>query len=465
MNCPKCGKSLEGNPDTCPDCGSDLGSGVEEKEITQEELTFGNTIEDEPKSKKPLYIGIGAAIVAVILVVIALVNHMMVNADPMDRLIMATKKSVEYKSIDAVSEIKFNLESMPMEAMPAEGAMVQQVLNDLSFKIIQKEDQEAEKGLLNTHILLKGNELTNIKLYYDKDMMVVEAPLFYDEPFYIKWDELDELVQNFESVGVPQIHAEEYKDFLFSLKDIKDEFKNIDGASYEAFFKEKLEPYLTEGEEPVKITVENNGNEKEISVDEIALTFTMDQYSDLFTSLLEKVAEDDAIQQIVKDKFIELSNIVLENGDYEFGGITKEQIEQEIADFDTTYDEGLDKIVDLYKNMNTMEQGEDIQQDMDITVVYQLDKDNNMRGSRVEENISVNDPSFDQPMEFSVTANSVINSINEAVDISTPDVSTTGINVSTTTLEEWNTLGQKIAMNLMGQVMSNPMLQDLFMQQ
>ncbi len=248
--CRKCGNKLQENLKYCNICGSEI------EKIHKEETSNINVLDDkkindehilihkeEPlekikkfnfikkmKENKFSFILILTLIVIGVFFIKNPVKNFFIRNNSSNWLVYAFDKYKEYETLDTVSDFNVKFTVQPEKSMEYEN--IEDIIEQCTLKVNNKIDKNTNEVYSKISLIYeKENILSGGEIYSNKEYMAIEMPQLYKDIIYIKWQDLNKLISNNDSIDA--IDPKNYENAL-SIK--KSKYYNEVNKNYKEFF-------------------------------------------------------------------------------------------------------------------------------------------------------------------------------------------------------------------------------------
>lgn len=422
--CKNCGTEMEDQAKFCGSCGAT----VEEPVIVS---AVGGV------SKKSFFINISknsiialAAALLVILGSIIPVRNYMIRKDPIKRTLYGINKLYKANAMYTTSTLKLQMTSVPEDA---QSKAIAKIIEGFSIRLDSKSSNKNGEASINAALVYKEQPFIKANLYLNKEGVAISAPDLYNKTMFGKWDEMSNLTS--EEKKDSQVNIEKYKKLLdFSTS------KSYESVSkdYSELFRNSFKGSFVSGDK-TKLEVVDGGTSKFISTGTVNFTTDSEIVIEFLDKFIEKAAKDSKVKALIKDKMLELFDIIEKNNDYDKFNLTKEEIETAKKDFDNDYDKAMTQLLqekdftEIKKALN-----------MNVKSSLRFDSSNNYRGALTEINASVNEG---EAVGFKIVMDQVVNSLDSKLSVD--KIEFTGVDITKMSLEEQEDMSSQLQQNVM----------------
>ncbi|EJP6473568.1 zinc ribbon domain-containing protein [Clostridium botulinum] len=416
--CRKCGNKLQKNSKHCNICGSEI------EKIHKEETSNINTLNDtkfngehilthkeEPlekikkfnfikkmKENKFSFIFILTLIVIGVFFIKNPVKNFFIRNNSANWLVYAFDKYKEYETLDTVSDFNVKFTVQPQKSMDYEN--IEDIIEQCTLKVNNKIDKNTNEVYSKISLIYKKENILSGEIYSNKEYMAIEMPQLYKDIIYIKWQDLNKLISNNDSMDA--IDLKNYENAL-SIK--KSKYYNEVNKNYKEFFNKSLNPYVNKGD-TVQLTIEDKDKEKSIKCNEIVVHLNNEGIMKILNALFQKVSEDESLKLLVQDRIFEFLDTAQKKGELNKINISKDEIDNVKRNFNLEYDAFVKELNDIEK-----EDKKSFNAKINSLTKVRMDSQNYIRG--VKSQISVEK----KKTCFNFISNTTINSINSKLDM------------------------------------------------
>lgn len=326
----------------------------------------------------------------------------------------------------------------------------------VNYDIIKKGDQLQGSFAYN----YEKERLLTVEFYMDDEMITLSIPALHNKTFYLRWDEIGQLVKNIDKTAqVPNINIEDYK-ALFNVKKSK-EFNLIDKLKYYNQIKDFLSGKVTKEKktETLKITYKDKVKDYKCNVYSLDVG-TMD-LMELYVTLAKTVIDDKEVKDFIIAKYSELISIALKNEDYKELGMKKVELTVSRLEFPDNYDaavlalkQGIQQYEVLLQTMENM---------MNSNLQMKVYVDKNDKKVRRTEAISKSVTEYEGQVIMSIESSVKTTMISyTGITVVKPELKKEdSVNIATITAETISTLMGEIQGQVMSTMTTNPAAQKL----
>lgn len=389
---------------TCNNCGANLS------EDAQFCTMCGSKYEPKKKiSALQLVLLIGSFLM--LFLVLGITGYAFINKDPVDRVLMSYKNLFEADEYEAVTTIKYDIKSSIQDDSIN---LVANMIEDAEIVVTTQKKDDQQYAVLEMNY--EDEELLTMDVFLNKEYIAINIPIIYDEMFFVKWEELDEMVETLNEefyMDIPELEYMEYVKVL-NVED-SEEFKAIDQKKYYQFIKEYYEDKITKGSR-VDVTYMDDKKEKQVKCREYIITQDMDDVEDLTLELFEMLIEDEQVEELLVVKVNEFLDVLMETKDYENLYLTEDDLEDARDEFEDSYEEGMETIHEEAENSFDISQ-EGV--DQENTTIYRIDLNNRIRSTTVESEMKIEQ--YGDYVKVNMTTETIYNKFKD-VSIDAPDI-------------------------------------------
>lgn len=467
MYCKNCNKEIDDNLKSCPFCGNNLSeqddyvnywdnlndnddnnkndynNNVDAQKKENQDIV---RIDKQSKNNKKLFISVG--VVAILIALIAVIGvfgkeYFLPKKDPVDRLIDSSYDLIKAKTSEITSEISLADLNLGTETQDANTQLGLSIIKEAKIKTIIKQDRDKDKYEMDLVILLRDNELTKANIYLDKELIIVNIPDFYDQPFYITWEDLSNVVS--QQTG-KKITFQEYVNMLTDLENMNS-IKAFDADKYVQVYKDNYKDKLQLSKNE---KVEVNG--KEMKLDKISIKVDYKDSINLSKEIIKIAISDKQIDAIVEELFNKVIKTLETTGD-----LDEAMLEEAKKGLDEYKNNKEKYIAEMEKVLK-----QPVPQDMVDGAEYNYNfyyKGNELKKMDIEGNISTIEPTTNEKVNMTVIASTTINSLNKSIKFIEIDKNKS-VNAGKVSKEEWKEILEKI-MDKARTFMFNPAFSDI----
>jgi hypothetical protein len=364
---------------------------------------------------------------------------------PHEEVIAAAKKTDNLREMDYTANLSFQIKSEDPQL-----ATFVQIFNEISIPLRVKVDKNEKRGQLAFGINYKGKDCGNLLLYTDRELISAQSNFLGTKTFFFAWNDLQPLIQD--NFGW-QVQFTDYFPLLFETK--RKTSRQAKAALYD-LYTEFYAAHLTAGQKKVDLTITDGKQEETLVCKEIILEMG---YEDLgleasnryFRALLE----NEAIISLLKEKITQLVTIAQNNGDLATWPLT----EEELLYFRDNIDLCLDELADTLFPEEQLTQAV-LQPQMSLQGAFHIDRRGLIRNIALTQVMEYSDLASAEP--FSAEIYMDINLLNPKQALTFIDFSEAEmVDVGKLSAEEGAEIGEELLMNLVAQLMVNPLIQDI----
>ncbi|WP_105616873.1 zinc-ribbon domain-containing protein [Vallitalea okinawensis] len=430
--CNNCGASLANDAQFCTKCGSRY-------EAKRKTSTF------------KIILLIGSFLL--LFLVLGIAAYAFINKDPVDRVLLSYKNLFEADEYEAVTTITYDVKSSIQDDTMN---LVVNMIEDSDIVVTTQKKDDQQYAILEMNY--DEEEIFTMDVFVNKEYIAVNIPIIYDEMFFVKWEELDEMVETLNEefyMDIPELEYLEYVK-IFNVEDSK-EFNAIDQKKYYNFIKGYYEGKITKGS-LVDVTYTEGKKEKEVKCREYTVTQDIKDVEDLTLELFEMLIEDEEVEALLVAKFNEFLDVLVDTKDYENLYITEDEIEDARDEFDDNYEEGMESLLE------GMEYGFDMNEEeieQDNTTIYRIDRNNRIRSITVENEMKIDQ--YGDYVKVNMTTETVYNKFkNISLDI--PDIEDDdAVDLADINEQDLMVISNEIEANIGKIIMKNEAFQSLMM--
>ncbi|NLZ43952.1 MAG: hypothetical protein GX894_03760 [Clostridia bacterium] len=261
---------------------------------------------------------------------------------PSEELIMAMKKTYDYKTLEVNSSLNLEIQ---IEAPEAE--KIQQILNNITLQAFQKSDEKNLRYQMDLKLLYKGQNCGSLTLYADLEKLVLQSPFLSPRPFFLSWKDFPALTSQYLD-GV-QVCIADYFPLLFDEK--LSTIKKLEEAIYPAYA-DFLAGKVRKNPKKTSVTLVEKKGKTTYSCREYIVTLKNDEtlqedYKKFFIAILENTT----IRNLLREKITAIIEIAKNNGDLATWPWTEEEIQEFAANLDTNLDQLVEFITGEYPQL------------------------------------------------------------------------------------------------------------------
>lgn len=421
--CRKCGNKLQKNSKHCNICGSEI------EKIHKEDISNINALSDKSLNDKHILVHKEEPLEKIkkinfikkikenkfsfifILTLIVIggffiknpVKNFFIRNNSANWLVYAFDKYKEYETLDTVSDFNVKFTVQPQKSMDYEN--IEDIIEQCTLKVNNKIDKNTNEVYSKISLIYKKENILSGEIYSNKEYMAIEMPQLYKDIIYIKWQDLNKLISNNDSMDA--IDLKNYENAL-SIK--KSKYYNEVNKNYKEFFNKSLNPYVKKGD-TVELTIEDKDKEKSIKCSEIVVHLNNEGIMKILNALFQKVSEDESLKLLVQDRIFEFLDTAQKKGELNKINISKDEIDNVKRNFNLEYDAFVKELNNIEK-----EDKKSFNAKINSLTKVRMDSQNYIRG--VKSQISVEK----KKTCFNFISNTTINSINSKLDMKRIDI-------------------------------------------
>lgn len=386
-----------------------------------------------PKSKKPIFAGILAAVLVIGLIAggyFAFGKNMFLN--PVKKTLTSMTNVAKAKAVDSETTIKLKLSGSGND-----NVLVKSIAEDLALKINSKTNKEKTQGDFKVSLLMKKQSIIDLSIYADQDVVVISSEGLLDKPLYLNTKDINKLTGTEDaSAATP-----DFKKYESLLKDLdKNENYKAMSKDYGKFFEDVLKDF-TKKSGSASVSVVENGKERSIKCSETTVTIDENFVKKVVKGLMEKAASDNNLKALIKAKANEFYNLAEKNGDLKKFELDADTFKNDMKNFDTEWDKAMKE---LKTNINDVDkQLADLK--LNSTAKFKIDSSNRLRQLtyEIDGGQTIGAAMNMEGLSGSVVIETTYNAFDGDVKITKP---------STSSAQNLAEMDQYELMNLMGQV-------------
>lgn len=377
------------------------------------------------------------------------------KSTPEEDLMELISKSQKLRQYHQRAEMSFNVTA---DYDDPTTAFVTDLYNaiTLNYDIMKKGDQIQGTFTYN----YEKEELLTVNFYQDDEMITLSVPEAHGKVFYLKWDEVGQLVENITpSMKVSTI---EFKDYmkLIDLKKSK-EFNLIDKIKYYNQIKDFLKGRTTKEKKRETVTIQTDNEEKEYDCNVYSLDVESIDAMKLCLSLTKTVIEDQEVRNFMIAKYSELISIALKNEDYKKLDLRKVQITVSRLEFPEKYDATMDEVKLGIQQYETFLQILENMMDSHFSIKFYVDRKSDKIPKAEAKWVSRTEHEGQVLLEFESTV-TMTTLTYKGVKINKPELTeTNSLNVATITAETMPALMDEVQSQIMTTMTTNSAAQRL----
>ena len=283
------------------------------------------------------------------------------------------------------------------------------LVNNMTMETKIMSSKSLSQNYYDINITYKKSQFIAMKLFVDKEGIVVSCPKLYKKNIFINWKDINKLQdKNPESSNVA-INFDNYQSVL--KLDNSKYYKDV-SKKYLDSISQKLDPKITKKNSEDVDYVDVNGKNKTAVCDELDMNMTSSELNDIVKDLVLQASSDPNVKSLIKDKVKEFISVVDKNNDYSKWNFTKDDAKKFWDDFDNNYDEGVSNIKDGTENMDSQEK--DISSELNFK--FKIDSDNRLKEMDYKATVKSTDEDF-KGFSFSINQTTKIDSSNSKITI------------------------------------------------
>ncbi|MGO5093012.1 zinc ribbon domain-containing protein [Clostridium sp. LCP25S3_F10] len=416
--CRKCGNKLQENLKHCNICGSEIEkihkeetsniNALDDKKINDEHILIHkeeplekikkfNFIKKMKENKFPFILILTLIVIGVFFIKNPVKNFFIRN-NSSNWLVYAFDKYKEYETLDTVSDFNVKFTVQPQKSMEYEN--IEDIIEQCTLKVNNKIDKNTNEVYSKINLIYKKENILSGEVYSNKEYMAIETPQLYKDIIYIKWQDLNKLIDNNDSMD-----AIDPKNYANALSIKKSKYYNEVNKNYKEFFNKSLNPYVKKGD-TVQLTIGDKDKEKSIKCNEIVVHLNNEGIMKILNALFQKVSEDESLKLLVQDRIFEFLDTAQNKGELNKINISKDEIDSVKKNFNLEYDAFVKELNNIEK-----EDKKSLNAKINSLTKVRIDSQNHIRG--VKSQISVEK----QKTCFNFISNTAINSINSKLDM------------------------------------------------
>lgn len=320
-----------------------------------------------PKSKKPVFVGILAAVLVIALLAggyFTFGKNLFLS--PVKKTLTSMTNVAKAKAVDSETTIKLKLSGNAKE-----NALVKSIAENMAIKINSKSNKEKTQGDFKVSLVMNKQSIMDLSIYADQDIVVISSEGLLDKPLYFNTKDINKLsgTEN-ASKDTP-----DFKKYESILKDLgKDENYKAMSKDYSKFFEDVLKDF-TQKSGSASVSVVENGKERSIKCSETTVTIDENFVKKVVKGLMEKVSTDNNLKALIKAKANEFYKLAEKNGDLEKFDLDADTFKKDMDNFDSEWDKAMKE---LKTNMNDVDsQLADLK--LNSTAKFKIDSSNRLR--------------------------------------------------------------------------------------
>lgn len=363
---------------------------------------------------------------------------------PYEEIIAASQKLYEFSTIEVSADINYCIMTDDPEM-----AAVNEILSNVTINLLEKIDRKENRLQLDLNLLYKGLNCGNLLLYFDMEKAALQSQFLGQKTICFEWT--DSATVTSELLDGMQIHLEDYLPILID-KD-NDALEQIQTASYEIFTEQFGESIRT-NPEMANITLMEGGKEKTYACKEYLLNLKGSQK--ISQEYLLAILEHKAIRSLFKEKISEFIEVAKNNGDLDTWPVTEEEIRSFTENLDDHWNVFTTSIMDYFA-MNA-EVAEATQMESEFKL--RIDKSGIYRNLNLDQSLQMIDDASGSSINIKATTEMNLINLGKKLAFAEVDMSEV-FNAGKASPAEWSTLGEEVTMSAIGQIMLNPLFQDI----
>lgn len=437
--CKNCGAEVDEKSQFCGNCGANI-----ETPLEKEAEDINNKKSFPIRISRNVIIAI-AVLLVVILGAIIPVRNYIIRKDPVNRAIYGINKLYKANTVHTTSTLKLQMTAVPEDA---QAKAVAKIIEGFSIKVDSKSSNKSGEASLLAQLIYKDQPFLKANVFLNKEGVVISAPDIYNKTMFVKWDEINNLANEGKNNG--QIDIEKYKKLL-DLKTSK--VFGVVSKDYSEFFRTSFKTSFITGDK-IKLEVVDGGTSKFITTGTVNFTTDSAALIDILDKFIEKAAKDSNVKTLIKDKMLELFQLIEKNNDYDKLDLTKDEVETIKKDFDKEYEKAMNQIL-AEKNFTQAKKA----LNLNIKSNLRFDSSNNYRGALTEINASVNEG---ETVGIKLILDQVVNSLDSKVTVDKMELSGVDLNkISPEEEEDMNMQLQQGLLKILDQLGLAPLLMGL----
>ncbi len=180
------------------------------------------------------------------------VKNFFIRNNSVKWLVYAFNKYKEYETLDAVSDFNIKFTAQPHNSAYYENyGKIEDIIEQCTLNVNNKIDKNTNELHSKINLIHKKENIFSGEIYSNKEYIAIEMPKLYKDTIYIKWKDINKLINNNDSME--PIDPKNYKNVL-SIK--KSKYYNEVNKNYKEFFSNSLNPYVKKGD-TVEISIKN----------------------------------------------------------------------------------------------------------------------------------------------------------------------------------------------------------------
>ncbi len=169
-------------------------------------------------------------------------------------MVYAVDNYKESDTLDTVSDFKIKSKLQPQESM--EYKYIENIIEQCTLRVNNKVDKKTNERYSKVSLIHKKGNILNGEIYSNKEYIAISMPQLYKDIMYIKWEDINKLINNKENNDVSEtINSKNYENVL-NIK--KSKYYDKVNEDYKEFFNKVMDDYVTKGD-----TVDINIKDKE----------------------------------------------------------------------------------------------------------------------------------------------------------------------------------------------------------
>lgn len=367
---------------------------------------------------------------------------------PCEEIIAASQKLYEFTTIEASANINYYIMTDDPEM-----TAVNEILNNVTINLLEKIDQKENRFQLDLNLLYKGLNCGNLLLYFDMEKAAIQSQFLGQKTICFEWTDSAAVTSEF--LDGMQIHLEDYLPIL--IDEDHGALQQIQTASYEIFAEQFGESIKTNPEK-VNITLMEDGKEKTYACKEYLLNLNNATGSqEISQEYLLAILEHEAIRSLFKEKISEFIEVAKNNGDMDTWPVTEEEIRSFTDNLDEHWNVLTASIMDQFALMNA-DATETSQMESEFKL--RIDKSGIYRNLNLDQSMQMVDEATGLPINIKAIVEMNLINLGKKLAFAEIDMNE-AFNAGKASEAEWSTLGEEVTMNALGQIMINPLFQDI----
>lgn len=283
------------------------------------------------------------------------------------------------------------------------------LINNMTMETKTMSSKSLSQNYYEINIIYKKTQFISMKLFVDKEGIVVSCPKLYNENLFINWKDINKLQNVNSDSSYGTINFQNYQSVL--RLDTSKYYKDVN-KKYLDSLSQKFDPKITKKNTSDVAYVDVNGKNKTVACDELDMDMTSSELNDIVKDLVLQASSDPNVKSLIKDKVKEFISVVDKNNDYSKWGFTKEDAKKFWDDFDNNYDEGVSDIKDGTENMESQEK--DISSTLNFK--FKIDSSNKLKEMDYKATVKSTDEDL-KGFSFSINQITKIDSSNSEVTV------------------------------------------------